>query len=198
MPAVPYAQTSIRSSLTFSQGTRPGRNMRRKLLAVMRLKCCAVFLDLQVGSISHTSMVATPVKTGYWWGDVHAEGAQVFHACVLQFPFNQPVRKNPSFFLRVIADTASRCYSLLKAKNTGLSLGAKGASGPFPSEAARWLCLHAFLLKLARHSGTYRCLLGPLRAAKAQLRRQLPRATLDALEAAASPGLPADFRTILD
>ncbi|XP_023095586.2 telomerase reverse transcriptase isoform X2 [Felis catus] len=43
-----YAQTSIRSSLTFSQGTRPGRNMRRKLLAVMRLKCCAVFLDLQV------------------------------------------------------------------------------------------------------------------------------------------------------
>lgn len=43
-----------------------------------------------------------------------------FHACVLQFPFNQPVRKNPSFFLRVIADTASRCYSLLKAKNTGV------------------------------------------------------------------------------
>ncbi|XP_043457603.1 telomerase reverse transcriptase isoform X4 [Prionailurus bengalensis] len=184
-----YAQTSIRSSLTFSQGTRPGRNMRRKLLAVMRLKCCAVFLDLQVNSI-HT------VYTNIY--KIFLLQAYRFHACVLQFPFNQPVRKNPSFFLRVIADTASRCYSLLKAKNTGLSLGAKGASGPFPSEAARWLCLHAFLLKLARHSGTYRCLLGPLRAAKAQLRRQLPRATLDALEAAASPGLPADFRTILD
>ncbi|XP_023095629.2 telomerase reverse transcriptase isoform X15 [Felis catus] len=184
-----YAQTSIRSSLTFSQGTRPGRNMRRKLLAVMRLKCCAVFLDLQVNSI-HT------VYTNIY--KIFLLQAYRFHACVLQFPFNQPVRKNPSFFLRVIADTASRCYSLLKAKNTGLSLGAKGASGPFPSEAARWLCLHAFLLKLARHSSTYRCLLGPLRAAKAQLRRQLPRATLDALEAAASPGLPADFRTILD
>ncbi|XP_043457583.1 telomerase reverse transcriptase isoform X2 [Prionailurus bengalensis] len=158
-----YAQTSIRSSLTFSQGTRPGRNMRRKLLAVMRLKCCAVFLDLQVNSI-HT------VYTNIY--KIFLLQAYRFHACVLQFPFNQPVRKNPSFFLRVIADTASRCYSLLKAKNTGLSLGAKGASGPFPSEAARWLCLHAFLLKLARHSGTYRCLLGPLRAGEWHGERQ--------------------------
>lgn len=45
-----YAQTSIRSSLTFSQGTRPGRNMRRKLFAVLRLKCCSLFLDLQVSA----------------------------------------------------------------------------------------------------------------------------------------------------
>lgn len=45
-----YAQTSIRSSLTFSQGARPGRSMRRKLFAVLRLKCCAVFLDLQVST----------------------------------------------------------------------------------------------------------------------------------------------------
>lgn len=53
-----------------------------------------------------------------------------FHACVLQFPFNQPVRKNPSFFLRVIADTASYCYSLLKAKNTGVR-GVLGVAGGF-------------------------------------------------------------------
>ena len=49
-----------------------------------------------------------------------------------------------------------------------MSLGTKGASGPFPSEAAQWLCLHAFLLKLARHGGTYRCLLGALRAGKGE------------------------------
>lgn len=42
-----------------------------------------------------------------------------FHACVLQLPFNQPVRGNPSFFLRVVLDTASRCHALLKAKNAG-------------------------------------------------------------------------------
>lgn len=45
----------------------------------------------------------------------------------------------------------------------GLSLGAKGAAGPFPSEAAQWLCHQAFLLKLGRHRATYKCLLGPLR-----------------------------------
>ncbi|XP_022437032.1 telomerase reverse transcriptase isoform X3 [Delphinapterus leucas] len=43
-----YAGTSIRASLTFKQGFKPGRNMRRKLLAVLRLKCHGLFLDLQV------------------------------------------------------------------------------------------------------------------------------------------------------
>ncbi|XP_027945813.1 telomerase reverse transcriptase isoform X3 [Eumetopias jubatus] len=236
-----YAQTSIRSSLTFSQGAKPGRNMRRKLFAVLRLKCCALFLDLQVNSVHtvYTNIYKIFLLQAYRWVPrPHGHRRQAhrgpsppsagrascppvsqlirmrylpsfqprtlqlrecaFHACVLQFPFNQPVRKNPSFFLRVILDTASHCYSLLKAKNTGMSLGAKGASGPFPSEAARWLCLHAFLLKLARHGGTYRCLLGALRAAKAHLCRQLPRVTLAALEAAADPSLTADFKTILD
>lgn len=42
-----------------------------------------------------------------------------FHACVLQLPFSQPVGSSPAFFLRVISDTASRGYALLKARNTG-------------------------------------------------------------------------------
>ncbi|KAM7147543.1 telomerase reverse transcriptase [Molossus nigricans] len=184
-----YAQTSIRASLTFSQGFKAGRSMRRKLFAVLRLKCHSLLLDLQVNSLQ---TVCTNVYK------IFLLQAYRFHACVLQLPFNQHVRKNPSFFLRVISDTASRCYALLKAKNTGMSLGTKGAAGPFPSEAARWLCLHAFLLKLSRHSATYRCLLGALRAARAQLCRQLPRATLAVLEAAANPALTTDFKTILD
>jgi hypothetical protein len=48
----------------------------------------------------------------------------------------------------------------------GVSLRAKSTSGPFPSEAARWLCYHAFLLKLACHRATYKCLLVPLRTGK--------------------------------
>lgn len=56
--------------------------------------------------------------------------------------------------------------TLASRVSPGTPLGAKGASGPFPLEAARWLCLHAFLLKLARHSVTYRRLLGALRAGK--------------------------------
>lgn len=147
-----------------------------------------------------------------------------FHACVLQLPFDQHVRKNPRFFLDIIANTASCCYSVLKVKNAGawmdqgqrscagagypaltqelvllavvpgssrsegcgepvggheglwpevlqplsappgMTLGAKGALGLFPLEAARWLCYQAFLIKLDGHSAVYKCLLGPLRA----------------------------------
>uniref|UniRef100_A0A8C9BAX5 Telomerase reverse transcriptase n=1 Tax=Phocoena sinus TaxID=42100 RepID=A0A8C9BAX5_PHOSS len=184
-----YAGTSIRASLTFKQGFKPGRNMRRKLLAVLRLKCHGLLLDLQVNSLE---TVFTNVYK------IFLLQAYRFHACVLQLPFNQPVGRNPSFFLRVISDTSSRCHALLRARNAGMSLGAKGASGPFPSEAAQWLCLHAFLLKLARHRVTYSCLLGALRTARARLCRRLPRATLAALEAAADPALTADFKTILD
>lgn len=45
--------------------------------------------------------------------------ASRFHACVLQLPFSQPVGSSPAFFLRVISDTASRGYALLKARNAG-------------------------------------------------------------------------------
>ncbi|XP_015418603.1 PREDICTED: telomerase reverse transcriptase [Myotis davidii] len=235
-----YAQTSIRASLTFSQGSKPGRSMRRKLFAVLRLKCHSLLLDLQVsmppaalelllaecgtlrpqlaqalepqgqdvipaGSCQTAADGHTCTLFGRGPGNVHTGPCRHthllvhmlqpwdfpltnltflrFHACVLQLPFNQHVRKNPSFFLRVISDTAARCHTLLKAKNPGMPLGTKGAAGPFP---------------LSRHSATYRCLLGALQTAQAQLCRQLPRATLATLEAAADPALTTDFRTILD
>ncbi|KAM7231415.1 hypothetical protein CapIbe_017860 [Capra ibex] len=184
-----YARTSIRASLTFTQGFKPGRNMRRKLLAVLQLKCHGLFLDLQVNSLQ---TVFTNVYK------IFLLQAYRFHACVLQLPFSQPVGSSPAFFLQVIMDTASRGYTLLKARNAGASLGARGASGLFPSEAAHWLCLHAFLHKLARHRATYNRLLGALRIAQARLRRQLPGPTRAALEAAANPAVTADFKTILD
>lgn len=67
---------------------------------------------------------------------------------------------------------ASGGVSLFVCCSPGMSLGAKGAAGTFPAEAARWLCLHAFLLKLSRHSATYRCLLGALQAGKLGQRAQ--------------------------
>ncbi|XP_055991062.1 telomerase reverse transcriptase [Sorex fumeus] len=184
-----YAQTSIRASLAFSQGHKPGRNMRRKLLQVLRLKCHGLFLDLQVNSLP-------TVYTAIY--KIFLLQAYRFHACVLQLPFGQGVHQNPGFFLRLVWDTAAHGHTLLCARNPGMSLGAPGASGLFPQEAAQWLCLRAFLLKLGRHTATYCRLLGPLRAAQEELRRQLPRATLAALDAASCPALIADFRTILD
>ncbi|KAK2117485.1 hypothetical protein P7K49_004371 [Saguinus oedipus] len=46
-----YARTSIRASLTFNRSFKAGRNMRRKLFGVLRLKCHSLFLDLQVNSL---------------------------------------------------------------------------------------------------------------------------------------------------
>uniref|UniRef100_A0A2K5MMA9 Telomerase reverse transcriptase n=1 Tax=Cercocebus atys TaxID=9531 RepID=A0A2K5MMA9_CERAT len=185
-----YARTSIRASLTFNRGFKAGRNMRRKLFGVLRLKCHSLFLDLQVSRLTvSTELCAHMLLTLHTY---------MFHACVLQLPFHQQVWKNPAFFLRVISDTASLCYSILKAKNAGMSLGAKGAAGPLPSEAVQWLCHQAFLLKLTQHRVTYVPLLGSLRTAQTQLSRKLPGTTLAALEAAANPALPSDFKTILD
>ncbi|XP_069348380.1 telomerase reverse transcriptase isoform X1 [Eulemur rufifrons] len=184
-----FARTSIRASLTFSPGFKAGRNMRRKLLGVLRLKCHGLFLDLQVNSLQTVCINVYKILLLQ---------AYRFHACVLQLPFNQHVGKNPTFFLRVISDMASRCHSILRAKNAGTLLGDKGASGPLPREAVQWLCQCAFLCKLARHRVTYRRLLGTLRAAQARVQRKLPRAMLATLEAAANPALTTDFKTILD
>ncbi|XP_003802062.1 telomerase reverse transcriptase isoform X2 [Otolemur garnettii] len=184
-----YARTSVRASLTFSPGFKAGRSMRHKLFRVLRLKCHSLFLDLQVNSLQTVCINMYKILLLQ---------AHRFHACVLQLPFSQQVRKNPAFFLRIISDTASCCYSILKAKNAGMSLGAKGASGLLPSEAVQWLCQQAFLRKLARHRITYKCLLGALRTAQEQVQWKLPEATLATLEATADPALTMDFTTILD
>ncbi|EGW12313.1 Telomerase reverse transcriptase, partial [Cricetulus griseus] len=46
-----YARTSIKASLTFQRIFKAGKNMRHKLLAVLRLKCHSLFLDLQMNSL---------------------------------------------------------------------------------------------------------------------------------------------------
>lgn len=61
-----YAQTSIKASLTFNQGFKPGRNMRRKLFAVLRLKCHDLFMDLQVSTLSGHLADFQAQPTGSW------------------------------------------------------------------------------------------------------------------------------------
>uniref|UniRef100_A0A493TGE5 Telomerase reverse transcriptase n=1 Tax=Anas platyrhynchos platyrhynchos TaxID=8840 RepID=A0A493TGE5_ANAPP len=149
-----YSCTSIRSSLSFNSNRTAGKNMKHKLLAVLKLKCHGLFLDLQINSLK--TVFINVYK-------IFLLQAYRFHACVIQLPFNQKVRNNPDFFLRVIAENASCCYSMLKAKNPGFTLGNRGASGMFPSEAAEWLCYHAFTVKLSNHKVVYKCLLKPLK-----------------------------------
>ncbi|XP_057645957.1 telomerase reverse transcriptase isoform X1 [Chionomys nivalis] len=52
-----YTQTSVKASLTFQRTFKPGRNMRHKLLTILRLKCHSLFLDLQVSRWAATSSV---------------------------------------------------------------------------------------------------------------------------------------------
>nr|XP_021487080.1 telomerase reverse transcriptase [Meriones unguiculatus] len=173
-----YARTSIKTSLTFQRVSKAGRNMRCKLLAVLRLKCHGLFVDLQVNCLQTVCINVYKI---------FLLQAYRFHACVLQLPFDQRVKKNPTFFLGIISNIASCGYSILKVKNAGMTLKAKGASGSFPPKAVRWLCYQAFLRKLAAHSVIYKCLLGPLRTAQKQLCRKLRKATMAILEAAADP-----------
>ncbi|KAM9199838.1 telomerase reverse transcriptase isoform 2-T2 [Mergus octosetaceus] len=184
-----YSCTSIRSSLSFNSNRTAGKNMKHKLLAVLKLKCHGLFLDLQINSLK--TVFINVYK-------IFLLQAYRFHACVIQLPFNQKVRNNPDFFLRVIAENASCCYSMLKAKNPGFTLGNRGASGMFPSEAAEWLCYHAFTLKLSNHKVVYKCLLKPLKFCMTQLFRKIPKDTKALLKTVTEPSICQDFKTILD
>ncbi|XP_064908971.1 telomerase reverse transcriptase isoform X1 [Columba livia] len=184
-----YTRSSIRSSLSFNSSRTAGKSMKYKLTTVLKLKCHCLFLDLQINSLR--TVFINIYK-------IFLLQAYRFHACVLQLPFNQQVRNNPYFFLRIIAETASCCYSILKAKNAGVTLGNKGASGMFPSEAAEWLCYHAFTVKLANHKVVYKCLLKPLKACKMQLFRKIPKDTMALLKTVTEPSLCQDFKAILD
>ncbi|XP_027746723.1 telomerase reverse transcriptase isoform X1 [Empidonax traillii] len=184
-----YTFTSIRSSLSFNSCRTAGKNMKNKLIAVLKLKCHCLFLDLEINSLR--TVLINIYK-------IFLLQAYRFHACVLQLPFNQQVRKNPYFFLRIISETAPCCYAILKAKNAGIALGNKGASGVFPYEAAEWLCYHAFIVKLSNHKVIYKCLLKPLKICKMQLFRKISKDTMALLEAVTEPSLCQDFKAILD
>ncbi|XP_046767417.1 telomerase reverse transcriptase isoform X4 [Gallus gallus] len=184
-----YAFTSIRSSLSFNSSRIAGKNMKCKLTAVLKLKCHPLLLDLKINSLQ--AVLINIYK-------IFLLQAYRFHACVLQLPFNQKVRNNPDFFLRIISDTASCCYFILKAKNPGVSLGSKDASGMFPFEAAEWLCYHAFIVKLSNHKVIYKCLLKPLKVYKMHLFGKIPRDTMELLKTVTEPSLCQDFKTILD
>ncbi|KAM6349543.1 telomerase reverse transcriptase [Podargus strigoides] len=184
-----YTCTSIRSSLSFNSSRTAGKAMKYKLITVLKLKCHCLFLDLQINSLR--TVFINIYK-------IFLLQAYRFHACVLQLPFNQQVRNNPYFFLRIISETASYCYAILKAKNAGITLANKGASGIFPSEAAEWLCYHAFTVKLSNHKVIYKCLLKPLKICKMQLFRKIPKDTMALLKTVTDPSLCQDFKAILD
>ncbi|XP_067323658.1 telomerase reverse transcriptase [Anolis sagrei] len=177
-----YSCTSIRSSLSFNSSVKAGVSMKNKLLAVLKLKCHNVFVDLQINSLRTVCINVYKILLLQ---------AYRFHACVLQLPFNQKIKSNPSFFLGIISETASCCFCVLKTKNSGIS-------SPLTYKAVQWLCYHAFSVKLAIHRVIYKCLLVPLALCKKRLLRQIPKATVQLLREVTEPSIYDDFKTILD
>ncbi|KAF2975496.1 hypothetical protein EK904_012282, partial [Melospiza melodia maxima] len=184
-----YSCTSIRSSLSFNSSVTAGKNMKYKLSAVLKLKCHSLFLDLQINSLR--TVLINIYK-------IFLLQAYRFHACVLQLPFSQQVRKNPDFFLRIISQTASCCYAILKTVNAGVAKDSKDVSGTFPIQVAEWLCYHAFTVKLLNHEAVYKCLLTSLKVCKRRLIRRIPEDTVALLQAVTEPSLCQDFKAILD
>ncbi|RMC15766.1 hypothetical protein DUI87_07970 [Hirundo rustica rustica] len=184
-----YTCTSIRSSLSFNSTAAAGKNMKYKLSAVLKLKCHSLFLDLQINSLR--TVLINIYKIFFLQ-------AYRFHACVLQFPFNQQVRKNPHFFLRIISQTASYCYAILKTINAGIAEGNKDVSDIFPIQVAEWLCYHAFIVKLSNHEAVYKCLLKSLKICKRRVISKIPEDTVALLQAVTEPSLCQDFKAILD
>ncbi|XP_077347971.1 telomerase reverse transcriptase isoform X1 [Lithobates pipiens] len=184
-----YSCTSIRSSLTFCHYKAAGSALKSKLIKVLQLKSHGLFLDLNINSLRTVCINVYKILLIQ---------AYRFHACVLQLPFNQRVKNNPSFFLTVISEMAPCLYVNFKAKNKGIALGTKNAPGLFAFESAQWLCYHAFITKLSKHKALYKCLLGSLQHCKIHVTTILPEETTSLLRAVTHPSLHRDFSTITD
>ncbi|KAJ7338380.1 hypothetical protein JRQ81_011687 [Phrynocephalus forsythii] len=184
-----YACTSIRSSLSFNSTTKAGVSMRNKLLAVLKLKCHSLFIDLQINSLRTVCINIYKILLLQ---------AYRFHACVLQLPFNQKIKNNPNFFLKIISDTASCCFSILKAKNPDISFPPTGTSAVLTYKAVQWLTYRAFRIKLKNHKVIYKCLLAPLIRGEERLIRRFPNTTAQFLTEVTEPSLCEDFKAILD
>ncbi|XP_053323288.1 telomerase reverse transcriptase [Spea bombifrons] len=184
-----YVCTSIQSSVTFCHSATAGKNMREKLVQILRLKCHGLFLDFKVNCLRAVCINVYKI---------FLLQAYRFHACVLQLPCKQSIRSNPSYFLTVISDVAPCLYNSFISSNKDINLGLQEISGLFPFEAAQWLSCQAFSAKLTTHKTLYKCLLGPLKICKVQLSRRLSKEILDLLKAVTSKSLHKDFKTILD
>nr|ABC47309.1 telomerase reverse transcriptase [Epinephelus coioides] len=182
-----YAGLSLRYSLTLGSFHSAGQQMRRKLMAILRLKCHALFLDLKTNSLEAV------YKNIYKLVLLHARR---FHVCVQSLPFGQTVAKNPMFFLQMILDMAEYANQLIRLSNKGQILGSKAQSGVVQYEAVELLFCLSFLLVMSQHRPLYKDLLPHLHKRKRSLERRLGDLRLARVRQAAKPRTPNDFLAI--
>ncbi|KAJ8286486.1 hypothetical protein GJAV_G00039760 [Gymnothorax javanicus] len=177
-----YAGLSLRSSLTLGSTPHAGLQMKRKLLTVLRLKCCAIFLDLKMNS--QEAVCQNIYK-------IILLQAYRFHVCAQNLPFGQKVKKNAPYFQCMIWEMA-KCTSLLVRRN---NLGAVLPVG-LCHEAVQLMYCVSFLHVLSHHKCHYKCLLLHLRKRKMKLERKLGDLKLALVRRTFTPAIPEDFKLI--
>ncbi|XP_018556913.1 telomerase reverse transcriptase isoform X1 [Lates calcarifer] len=182
-----YAGLSLRYSLTLGSFHSAGQQMRRKLMAILRLKCHAVFVDLKTNSLEAV------YKNIYKLVLLHACR---FHVCAQSLPFGQTVAKNPVYFLQMIWDMAEYANHLIRLSNKGLVLGNKAQTGIMQYEAVELLFCLSFLMVLSQHRPLYKDLLPLLHKRKRSLEWRLGDLRLARVRQATNPRTPVDFLTI--
>uniref|UniRef100_A0A8C5EKP9 Telomerase reverse transcriptase n=1 Tax=Gouania willdenowi TaxID=441366 RepID=A0A8C5EKP9_GOUWI len=178
-----YAGLSLRYSLTLGSFQSAGLQMRRKLMAVLRLKFNALFLDLKVCYILDLFSVFTIFLCR-------------FHVCAQSLPFGQSVARNPDYFLQMIWDMAEYANNIIRVSNKGVPLGGKAQTGVLQYEAVELLFCLSFLLVMTQHRSTYKHLLPRLNKRKRSLERRLGDLRLARVRQAANPRIPVDFLPI--
>ncbi|XP_029976645.1 telomerase reverse transcriptase [Salarias fasciatus] len=182
-----YAGLSLRYSLTLGSFHSAGQQMRRKLIAVLRLNCRCLFLDLKVNSLE------TVYKNIYKLVLLHACR---FHVCAQSLPFGQMVAKNPAYFLQMIWDMAQFTNKTIRLSNKGVILGSSAQTGIVQYEAVELLFCLSFVLVLSQHRSQYKDLLQRLHKRKRSLERRLGDLRLARVRQAATPRIPTDFLAI--
>uniref|UniRef100_A0A7N6B8R0 Telomerase reverse transcriptase n=1 Tax=Anabas testudineus TaxID=64144 RepID=A0A7N6B8R0_ANATE len=182
-----YAGLSLRYSLTLGSFHSAGQQMKRKLMAILRLKCHALFLDLKTNSLEAV------YKNIYKLVLLHACR---FHVCAQSLPFGQTAAKNPSYFMQMIWDMAKYANQLIRLSNKGLTLGSKAQTGIVQYEAVELIFCLSFLLVLSQHRPLYKALLPHLHKRKRSLERRLGDLRLARVRQATNPRTPVDFLAI--
>ncbi|CAJ1083756.1 telomerase reverse transcriptase [Xyrichtys novacula] len=182
-----YAGTSLRYSLTLGSSRSPGQQMKRKLMAVLRLKFSVLLLDLKMNSVEAV------YKNLYKLVLLHAHR---FHVCARSLPFGMTVAKNPMYFLQMIWDMAEYANHIIRRDNKELDLGNKAQTGVLQFEAVELLFCLSFLVVLSKHRALYKGLLPHLRKRKRSLEHRLGDLRLARVRQASTPRIPADFMAI--
>ncbi|XP_058474618.1 telomerase reverse transcriptase [Solea solea] len=182
-----YAGLSLRYSLTLGSFHSAGQQMKRKMMAVLRLKCHTLFLDLK------TNCIEAVYKNIY---KLVLLQARRFHVCAQSLPFAQTVAKNPDYFLQMIWDMAEYANHLIRLCNKGLILGSKAQTGIVQYEAVELIFCLSFSLVLAPHRPLYKDLLPHLHKRKRSLERRLGDLRLARVRQATNPKTPVDFLAI--